>query len=456
MVHINRNRLSEEVEMTYLSSMQLDIMLFLGGACGILAVMTLLARSLPTRTKHVLAAMETSAMFLLLFDRFAYKFEGDTSRHAYFMIRLSNGMLYFFLLFMTFLLTHYVVDLLIDEGKLPKRPLLLRICDFVFLVGLVCLLIAPFNHMYYYIDAENVYHRGTFHLLCYVFPFIIISLNEITIIRYRKRLSKRFATSLFISISLPIIATIAQIFLFNYFPISLTTITMALVMIVFYTYALNFISLQAQRAKEHELMSYKEAQKKESEMFEETTEALANAIDAKDKYTSGHSIRVALYSRQIARAAHLPDETCNQVYFAALLHDVGKIGIPLEIINKVGKLNNEEYNEIKKHPFLGYQILSSIQQAPYLAEGARYHHERYDGHGYPDGIKGADIPVIVRIIAVADAYDAMTSVRSYREPLTRDEVKEELRHGIGTQFDPTFARIMLRVMDDEERHSAPV
>ena len=190
-------------------------------------------------------------------------------------------------------------------------------------------------------------------------------------------------------------------------------------------------------------------------LFEQTATALVNAIDAKDTYTHGHSSRVAEYSRRLAEMNNKSQKECDEIYYSALLHDVGKIGVPLEIINKIGKLTDEEYAEIKKHPVFGDQILSSIQQAPYLAIGARHHHERYDGRGYPDGLSGEDIPLIARIIAVADAYDAMTSIRSYREPLTRDTVKEELRRGIGTQFDPTFARIMLRVMDDEERHSAP-
>ena len=435
--------------MDYLRSFQLDVMLFLGGACGILAVMTLLARSLPARTKHILAAMETSAMLLLFVDLFAYKYDGDPSRLGYVMVRLSNGMGYFLVLFIPFLLSHYLVDLFISEGKLRKKPLLLRICDYI--VGMILILIAPFTKLYYTIDESNRYQRGSLHLLCYVIPFLMVILEETVILIHRKRLPKRFVCSLFISISLPIYATVAQIFLYG---LSLTTITMALVVIVFYTYALNYISDVARRAKERELASIREARKKQSELFEETTEALANAIDAKDKYTSGHSIRVALYSRQIAREARLPEKTCEQVYFAALLHDVGKIGVPLEIINKIGKLTDEEYNEIKKHPVFGDQILSSIQQAPYLAVGARHHHERYDGRGYPDGLAGEDIPLIARIIAVADAYDAMTSVRSYRDPLTRETVKDELRRGIGTQFDPTFARIMLRVMDEEERISS--
>ena len=154
-----------------------------------------------------------------------------------------------------------------------------------------------------------------------------------------------------------------------------------------------------------------------------------------------------MYSTQIAREAGKTDEQCEKVYFAALLHDVGKIGVPDAIINKDGKLTDDEFAWIKLHPVFGNQILSSIQQSPYLSIGAHYHHERYDGRGYPEGLKGEDIPNIARIIAVADSYDAMTSKRSYRDPLPQQIVREELIKGMGTQFDPEYARIMLRLID---------
>lgn len=437
--------------MDYLSSVQLDIMLFLGGACGILAVMTLLARSLPRRTKHILAAMETSAMLLLFIDRFSYKFNGDPSRLGYVMTRVCNGLGYFFVLFIPFLLTRYLVDLFLTEGKLKEKPRLLKICDYLFAVGFVLLLIGPFTRMYYWIDEGNVYHRGSFHLVCYVVPFLMVILQETTIVIHRKSLPRRFVYSLFISISLPIFATVAQIFLYG---LSLTTITMAFVMIVFYTFALKYISDLVQRSKERELASTREAQIREAELFGETTEALANAIDAKDKYTSGHSSRVAYYSRLIASEANLPKKTCDEVYFAALLHDVGKIGVDRDILNKVGRLTPDEFEQIKEHPILGDQILSSIKNAPFLSIGARHHHEKYDGTGYPDGLAGEEIPEIARIIAVADAYDAMSSRRSYRDPLEKNVIRRELEKGKGTQFDPKFAEIMLRLMDEEERNNA--
>ncbi len=193
----------------------------------------------------------------------------------------------------------------------------------------------------------------------------------------------------------------------------------------------------------------KEARKSESvyRMFGQTAEALATAIDAKDKYTHGHSTRVADYSLKIARAAGKSDEECKKVYFAALLHDVGKIGIPDNIINKDQKLTDEEFAQIKMHPVYGNLILSQIRESPYLSWGAQYHHERYDGKGYPTGLKGEAIPEIARIIAVADSYDAMTSKRSYRDPLPQQKVREEIFKGIGSQFDPKFARMMINLID---------
>lgn len=177
--------------------------------------------------------------------------------------------------------------------------------------------------------------------------------------------------------------------------------------------------------------------------------ALSGAIDAKDTYTNGHSTRVADYSREIARRAGYSEEVQNDIYMMGLLHDVGKIGMPDAIINKPTKLSEEEYSIIKNHPVMGARILKNITEFPKLVTGARWHHERYDGKGYPDGIAGEDIPVEARIIAVADAYDAMSSRRSYRGVLEQSIVRSEVEKGRGTQFDPVFAEIMLAMIDED-------
>jgi HD-GYP domain-containing protein (c-di-GMP phosphodiesterase class II) len=136
-----------------------------------------------------------------------------------------------------------------------------------------------------------------------------------------------------------------------------------------------------------------------------------------------------------------------------LLHDVGKIGVPDSVINKPGRLTDEEFEMIKRHPVIGSQILKNINEMPTLSVGARWHHERYDGTGYPDGLKGEEIPEEARIIAVADAYDAMSSKRSYRNIMPQSKIREEIMNGSGTQFDPRFAQLMLRMIAEDTNYT---
>ena len=180
---------------------------------------------------------------------------------------------------------------------------------------------------------------------------------------------------------------------------------------------------------------------------------LATAIDAKDAYTNGHSSRVAAYAREIARRSGYSEERQSQIYMMGILHDVGKIGVPDTIITKPGRLSEDEFAVMKEHPAIGARILSAIEEMPGLATGAHWHHERFDGSGYPDGLAGADIPEEARIIAVADAYDAMTSNRSYRDAMPQEKVREQIERGRGTQFDPQFADVMLAMIDDDKGYS---
>lgn len=185
----------------------------------------------------------------------------------------------------------------------------------------------------------------------------------------------------------------------------------------------------------------------------EVMEALAHTIDAKDKYTRGHSVRVAKYSKMIATKMGLSDEELDNAYYYGLLHDIGKIAVPNEIINSPSKLTDDEYSQIKVHPGVGNDILGEIKSRPDLAIGARYHHERYDGTGYPDGKKGEEIPLLARIIAVADSYDAMTSNRSYRNYLSQDKVRKELEDNKGTQFDPEIVDYMIQIIDEDKEYT---
>lgn len=184
-------------------------------------------------------------------------------------------------------------------------------------------------------------------------------------------------------------------------------------------------------------------------LFDQTVLALVKTIDAKDKYTQGHSQRVAEYVRMIAGRIGESSERQRELYCMGLLHDIGKIGVPSAIINKPSRLTDEEYETIKSHTTIGAEILKTIVEFPKLSIGARYHHERWDGKGYPDRLKEREIPQDARIIAVADAYDAMTSRRSYRGVMAQDRVRTEIERGRGTQFDPKYADVMLALIDKD-------
>jgi len=171
--------------------------------------------------------------------------------------------------------------------------------------------------------------------------------------------------------------------------------------------------------------------------------SLTSAVDAKDAYTCGHSERVALVSRHLAQQMGLPEKDVEQIYMAGLLHDVGKIGVPEAVLQKTGKLTAEEFEQMKRHPQIGARILQDIKQVREIVPGVLHHHERYDGKGYPTGLAGEKIPLMGRIICLADCFDAMTSNRTYRKALPLEVALTEIRRCSGTQFDPRLTEFFL-------------
>ena len=184
------------------------------------------------------------------------------------------------------------------------------------------------------------------------------------------------------------------------------------------------------------------------DIINQSLETFAKTIDAKDAYTNGHSFRVAKYSRELSRRMGMPKEEQENVYYIALMHDIGKIGIPDSILQKKGELTQEEWETVKRHPLIGGEILKDFTALEGIADGARYHHERYDGKGYGLRMKGDEIPLVARIIGVADTYDAMSSNRCYRKALSKGEIVKELKAGSGTQFDPKILPFMLEMIED--------
>ena len=199
-----------------------------------------------------------------------------------------------------------------------------------------------------------------------------------------------------------------------------------------------------------QIKQYQERHERDNEIINESIETFTGFIDAKDPYTNGHSKRVAIYTRRIAKEFGYDGEELDRIYYIALLHDCGKIGVPDSILGKPGKLTDDEFEIIKSHTVRGGEILSSFKSLENAGEGALYHHERYDGKGYPEGRAGEEIPFIARMICVADSFDAMNTNRVYRKRLTRDRIISELETNKGRQFDPKVADVMLGLLREEK------
>ena len=194
------------------------------------------------------------------------------------------------------------------------------------------------------------------------------------------------------------------------------------------------------------IKGYRERHERDNELINESIETFTGFIDAKDTYTNGHSKRVADYTKLIAQEFGYKGEDLDHIYYIALLHDCGKIGIPDAVLNKPGKLTDEEFDIIKSHTVRGGEILKSFKSLQDAELGALYHHERYDGKGYPEGRAGEDIPFVARMICVADSFDAMNSNRVYRKLLSKERIISELETNKGRQFDPEVAEVMLRLL----------
>lgn len=310
-------------------------------------------------------------------------------------------------------------------------------------VNILTVLSALFGPWCFSFDkALNKFEAGP---LCFIPRFIpvvyLLLLIIAVIVNMRKKRTE--STLLFIASGFVVFNFINE--LEELVPVNFREITIAITILAYFIYFTT--TRHRDEVKEINVAFAETEQKYTREMVDQCIETLAYTIDAKDRYTKGHSSRVAKYARLIAQLLGRSEEECRQIYLAGLLHDIGKISITDDIINKVGKLSEDEYAQIRKHPERGAVILEKMKGIPYLQNGAKYHHERYDGNGYPVGLKGEEIPELARIIAVADAYDAMTSYRSYRPMMDQGEVKQELWKGISTQFDPVFARAMISLID---------
>ncbi|WP_409176008.1 HD-GYP domain-containing protein [Brevibacillus fortis] len=256
--------------------------------------------------------------------------------------------------------------------------------------------------------------------------------HQMTWARTVKMMAKGFTSTYLL---LLILAGVGSRLVESYGPLTLIPMMIAFITIsyVFHHY---YDNLQRLQQKVEEVKSF-------NHNFLTT---MAASIDARDRYTSGHSQRVAYWGREIARDIGLSERKVEDVYIGGILHDIGKIGIEDEILNKKGKLTPEEYDKIKQHTVIGYEIILQAGMFNELLPAIRSHHERIDGRGYPDGLAGDKIPLMARILAISDAFDAMVADRPYRKGLPVEEALQEIRRGSGTQFDPILAEHFIRIV----------
>ena len=425
---------------------QLNIMLILCGACGILTFLLLNTRFLSGSRKAILILMEVVAFFLLLFDRFSYIYAGDLSRKAYIMVRVSNFMVFFLTSAIVFGFNLYIADLLKNEGKRKTLPRRMFLTSAMPIVGMVLSIIAAFTNLYYFFDETNIYHRGQGFLIAYIIP-VLCPIIQYTVVRQNKKLFSRLIyISLVLYIFVPIACGILQIFTYG-----ISIVNMSLVGVSVFLYVFMYLDLNntVEHAHEIEIRNMQGEQERIKRLFDQTATAFVSAVEKKDDFTRGNSLKVAEYAKKIAALSGKGAEECEQVYYAALLHDVGLIGIPDSVIKNDADPSESDYETMRKKPLIGEEILSSISEHPYLSQGAHYSHERYNGTGYPEGLKGDEIPEIARIIGVADAYVTMTTKKRYRDERPGFIAREALIKGAGEEFDPVFANLMVKIIDAE-------
>ncbi len=429
---------------------QLDMMLALSSICGTIAIFVIVARALPLSRRLTLLFLELSATILLYTDRLSYIYDGDISKFGFFMNRFSIFMTYLFMDVIVLAFNLYLIDLYKNEGKMEKAPKRLEMCNVLMLIGCFLCVVGGLTGIYYTFDSNNIYSRGPGYILSYICPFLVPYIQLSTIVHYRKLLKPIINFSNVIFIVIPQICSLIQL---KAYGTSVTNIGIILTAIIIYVVALSNLNSDIEEAKRNEIDYLRKAQESSQRLFDQTASAFMGAIESKDVYTLGHSARVANYAKAIAKTSGKSDKECDEIYYAALLHDIGKVGLPESILNKGRALNDEERKIYQRKTIIGADILSNITEYPFLKDGAHYHHERYDGSGYPEHLKGDEIPEIAKIIAVADYYDHLTSRKYNRDAYPQLMVREEFIKSSGTKFDPRFAAIMISLIDNDKDYT---
>lgn len=386
----------------FIRNHQLNIMLCLCAACFTMGVMLFLTKFLSKRRKWILIAMEIVATLLLFFDRLAYIYVGDVGAMGFMMVRVSNFMVFFLTSATVFLFNFYIIDLLLNEGKLTKVPKRLMFTGFVSTIGMMLAIVSAFTDFYYYFDFQNVYHRGPGFLVAYIVPVVCPLIQYTAIIKHRKSISKFIFIAVALYIFVPIATGIIQIFTYG---ISIVNMSIVLVSIFMYFFSYLDVNAAVQKAHEIEIQSFKTEQKRMKSIFGQAAEAMASVLEKGDGAQKGRAERIALMARELAVRAGKNEEDCDKIYYAGYCCDAGE------------------------------EALSCIKAFPFLCETAQF-----VGKDYSEGI-----PEYSRIITVAKDYDKMIRDTTIPAFFVRDYFIREA----GRKYDPVYAKIAVQLLDSE-------
>ena len=354
-------------------------------------------------------------------------------------------------LFTSFAAFAFIYYIYAYSGMDKKSFKIRSIINHVLLViNMLLLFTNPLTGWVFTYDAGGNYiHQFLFVPVAYGFPILFFAIGSIHMLTHRSKYKTTQVISMLIGIVAASVLFLLQMLYFDNVLITLFIASIGVLIIFLSLETPDYVNLLKTKAELNEAREREAAALAKEQLSKEVMMALSKAVDAKDHYTNGHSERVAEYAKEISRRMGKNEREQEEIYELGLLHDIGKIGISEEIINKKGKLTDAEFNEIKGHTIIGWEILKTINELPWLSTGARWHHEKYDGSGYPDGISGKDIPEEARIICLADCYDAMTSKRSYSFPKAQADVRAEIVACMGTHFDPDIAKYLLDMIDED-------
>lgn len=398
-----------------------------------------------------------SAFIMIALDIFTV-YTNSIAKDMPILLAQSLNALYFFSGGIVALLyLYYVVSVALkDADKNLKKTL--YIVNLVVLGLYAASLIANnWLNFFYYFNEEYAYSHGPIYILVNLVTIIYVVESIVIMIINRRKYNIRQAISIILFYISFFTSFALQIVWFGDVLLSDLGVAIGALIVLFSIETPDYVKLMNTLNELNDLKASLEIQvenrtfeldlekKSYEELTLETLSSLANVIDAKDHYTKGHSFRVAAYSKGIAEKLGLSPNDCEQIYFAGLIHDVGKIGINERILTKPGKLDEDEFAIVRSHSVLGGDILKGIKEFPVFEHVARSHHERYDGKGYPDKLKNEEIPFAARIVSVADVFDAMTSDRSYRKALSDEVAIHELVDCKGTQFDPNVVNAFIRL-----------